>query len=265
MTQKQKSAKILARSEEAFLVGCLADIISLEQEVESLKIALSLRSDFNLIDAFSLLDPSCRSEVTASELQEQLHSLGVELSDHELRLLFARYAENPDLLTYSKFSDIFLPCDEFYCRQLIGKRLTFKDTTQGKKEGCEVHSAQWLADLSCFDSETLDLFASVWHALVKLERATESIRRKLVGRPAFDLEQAFKSLDSDSDGFITVKDVSALRSDSVQIADMMAEYGLQSVAAADIELLVRRLLKGSPEGRVDLRNFRQSMTPVLPI
>lgn len=246
------------------MAGCLADIISLEQEVESLKIALSLRSDFNLIDAFSLLDPSCRSEVTACELQEQLRSLGVELSEHELRLLFARYAESPDLLTYSEFSDIFLPCDEFYCRQLIGKRLTFKDTTQGKKEGL-AHSSQWLADLSCFDLETMDLFASVWHALVKLENATESIRRKLMGRPAFDLEQAFKSLDNDFDGFITVKDVSALRSDSVQVADMMGEYGLQSITAADIELLVRRLLKGTRGGRVDLNSFRQSMTPVLSI
>lgn len=196
-------------------MGCLADIISLEQEVESLKITLSLRSDFNLIDAFSMLDPSCRSELTPSELQEQLLPLGVELSDHELRLLFARYADRPDLLTYSNFSDAFLPCDEHYCRQLIGKRLTFKDTTHEKREGGQEQNAQWLTDLTCFDSETSHLFASVWQAIARLENATESIRRKLVRRPTFGLEKAFKSLDNDSDGFITVKDVSALVSDLV--------------------------------------------------
>ena len=35
---------------------CLQEIIAFEQELESQKVNLSLRDDFNLIDAFGLLD-----------------------------------------------------------------------------------------------------------------------------------------------------------------------------------------------------------------
>lgn len=46
---------------------------------------------------------------------------------------------------------------------------------------------------------------------------------------------------------------------------MMAEYGAQSITAIDIELLVRRFSRGARDGRVDINNFRESMTPVLPV
>jgi hypothetical protein len=58
----------LPRSEEKFLIEQLAEMLKQELKVEELKIALSQRDDFNLIDAFSLLDRDCRSEVTPCQL-----------------------------------------------------------------------------------------------------------------------------------------------------------------------------------------------------
>lgn len=60
---------MLPRAEENFLIGCLVDLISLEKDVEMMKINLTLKTDFNLMDAFSLLDKDCRSEVNPTELR----------------------------------------------------------------------------------------------------------------------------------------------------------------------------------------------------
>lgn len=59
----------MPRSEENFLIGCLVDLIALEKDVEMMKINLTLKPDFNLIDAFSLLDRDCKSEVNPTELK----------------------------------------------------------------------------------------------------------------------------------------------------------------------------------------------------
>lgn len=52
------------------------------------------------------------------------------------------------------------------------------------------------------------MFVKVWEEMLKVENAAESIRRKLIGRSNFGLLQGFKSLDHDSDGYVSVQDVS---------------------------------------------------------
>jgi hypothetical protein len=51
------------------LIGCLVDLISVEKDLEMIKINLTLKPDFNLMDAFSLLDRDCRSEINPTELR----------------------------------------------------------------------------------------------------------------------------------------------------------------------------------------------------
>ena len=47
---------ILPRTEEAFFLRNLQEVIMYEKDLEVQKINLSLREDFNLIDAFGMLD-----------------------------------------------------------------------------------------------------------------------------------------------------------------------------------------------------------------
>jgi hypothetical protein len=47
------------RAEERFLVGCIYDLIKIEQDVENMKIELAQQEDFNLIDAYALIDTHC--------------------------------------------------------------------------------------------------------------------------------------------------------------------------------------------------------------
>jgi Ca2+-binding EF-hand superfamily protein len=69
------------------------DLISLEKDVEMMKINLALKPDFNLIDAFSLLDRDCKSEVSPTDLRRQLAVLNLDLKEDDLALVFARYGE----------------------------------------------------------------------------------------------------------------------------------------------------------------------------
>lgn len=65
---KLDSSNLLIQSEETFLIGCLIELINFEKEVEILKINIALKPEFNLMDAYSILDRDCHSEITPSEL-----------------------------------------------------------------------------------------------------------------------------------------------------------------------------------------------------
>ena len=59
---------ILPREAEGFFIRCLHEILLFEKDLEVQKINLSLREDFNLIDAFGILDEEGRGEMNTEEL-----------------------------------------------------------------------------------------------------------------------------------------------------------------------------------------------------
>ncbi len=97
-----------------------------------MKINLSLREDFNLIDAYALLDVKGKSSVSRTELRDALLSLKICFTDNDLELLFSQYSVDGSVLTYSNFSDAFLPKDQHYLKQLIAKRLIYSQKETAK-------------------------------------------------------------------------------------------------------------------------------------
>jgi len=91
------------------MMKCLAEIIGLEKDLEVMKINLSLREDFNLLDAYALLDVKGNTTVSRSELRNALLSFKICMTDDDLNLLFSQYSIDGSVLTYSNFSDAFLP------------------------------------------------------------------------------------------------------------------------------------------------------------
>lgn len=85
---------MLTQTEETFLIGCLVELINFEKDVEILKINITLKPDFNLMDAYSVLDRDCRSEISPSELQKELIAMSLGLCEDDLKLIYARYGEN---------------------------------------------------------------------------------------------------------------------------------------------------------------------------
>lgn len=56
--------QVFDRLEESEVAKIFKDIIFLERELESAKIELALKPDFNLLDSFKLLDPNSKGFVT---------------------------------------------------------------------------------------------------------------------------------------------------------------------------------------------------------
>jgi Ca2+-binding EF-hand superfamily protein len=81
-------AKGLSRSEQENFANILIDIINFEKDLEDIKVELSLKENFNLIDAFSMLDPSAKGFVSPVELKERLTDLGFRPSIDEIHLIF---------------------------------------------------------------------------------------------------------------------------------------------------------------------------------
>ena len=51
-------------------------------------------------------------------------------------------------------------------------------------------------------------YTELWHQMVRVEQSAEQIKEKMAGRPAFDINQAFRSCDQHFTGSISHTDVS---------------------------------------------------------
>ena len=63
---------ILPREEENFFMHSLHEIMIYEKDLEAQKISLSRREDFNLIDAFGILDTDSKGNLNPRELHQAL-------------------------------------------------------------------------------------------------------------------------------------------------------------------------------------------------
>lgn len=100
---------ILHLHEEDALVNGLRDIISLERELESSKVALTLKPDFNLHDAFRIFDQNHDGRISVAEIRDGLAAIGVFPTSEEVDLFFKRYDVSSDgRLDFNEFSAAFL-------------------------------------------------------------------------------------------------------------------------------------------------------------
>lgn len=164
-----------------------------EKDLEMQRINLALREDFNLIDAFSMLDGEGRGTLSPTELHVSLRRVDVHATQNDCYLLFLRYNKDQDgLMKYSDFKSAFMPIDQHYARQLGSKKLAY------------CHSQTKTA----FAYETMRHYIQVWNLMIRVEQQCEQIKQKLFSRVEFHADQAFKSCDQSFNGFVTFTDVS---------------------------------------------------------
>lgn len=65
--------------------------LELEKKIEKAKIQLSLKTDFNLIDAFRIFNESGNGSSSISDLQRGLQDLGLDVTHDELSLFMKRF------------------------------------------------------------------------------------------------------------------------------------------------------------------------------
>ena len=80
--------------------------------MESAKINLTLRNDFNLFDAFTVFDSYDTGYFTLSDFKSTLFDIGIFASHEEAVLFFTRYDTDKDgRIKFSEFAEAFLPLD----------------------------------------------------------------------------------------------------------------------------------------------------------
>ncbi len=185
---------ILHVPEEDALVNGLRDIIALERELESTKVALTNKPDFNLHDAFRIFDVDFRGYISAADVREGLSAIGVFPTSDEVDLFLARYDANKDLrLNFNEFADAFLSTDSYYSHMLNRRPSNHKHPIYRRDD--------------CFYADTQVEFRNMWRVHFKVEVAAEGVRQHLQRLPCFNVYEAFNSLDLNDDGRVNASEI----------------------------------------------------------
>jgi len=83
---------VLDALDTSTLVGYLLDLLNLSRSLESIKMELAIKTDFNLMDAFAIFDPSGEGFCTMEKFKEKLGFIGASVPERcYLEVFFRRY------------------------------------------------------------------------------------------------------------------------------------------------------------------------------
>lgn len=108
-------------------VKLVKDVIFTEREVESAKIELALKSDFNITDAFNQIDLSRSGTIAQSDLREGLmqNLAFIDFTTDDIRMLYRRFdRRDTGFINFQDFSRIVLPFSREYA-SLITDRMDY--------------------------------------------------------------------------------------------------------------------------------------------
>lgn len=89
-------SSILPQQEEAAFLRSILEIIAIEQVLEKEKIRLTACDDFNLMDAFGMLDLEGSGILTVEQLYRVLLALDLNLVIDDCKLFFRRHNQEQD-------------------------------------------------------------------------------------------------------------------------------------------------------------------------
>ena len=101
----------------------MREIINIENQIENCKIELALRSDFNVEDAFRIVELNGRGIINEADLKYGLNLLDIYASDKDIKLIMRRGdIRKNNFISYSDFFDLVVPFEKDY-RNMIENRL----------------------------------------------------------------------------------------------------------------------------------------------
>lgn len=134
-------------------------IIMIEKDIEAAKIELTLKHDFNLVDAFCLFDRQGLGCITQQDLAEGLRN---NLDFHnfcadDILMMFHR-ADRKLLgrMTYKQFNDFILPFSQEYAYRVLDRREYYSRHN---------NDFRWF-----FNKETRLCFQTLWAVIFQGER-----------------------------------------------------------------------------------------------
>ena len=244
LAESQNLSKSFSRTvggssiEENELVSWFQDEIRLNREIERKKNDLSLRHDFNLIDAFRVFDKHDLGYVALTDFEDTFRSLGFYASPDEIYLLIKHFSHlQNSRLSFADFSELLSPRQEEYARILRNRNPV---------------NASYESRLRVFSRETVDQFLATLRQIFDSENLAERVRQRLSKMPEFSLHSAFVAVDKDRNGFITLD----------EFQNVLQSHGVFATSK-DLQGLLDKYDKNR-DGRVTYSEFVDEVTPKSP-
>ena len=178
---------------ECSFIDFIREIMNIENQIENYKIELSLRSDFNIEDAFKIFELNGRGIINEADLKYGLNLLDIYASDKDIKLIMRRAdIRKNNLISYADFFDLIVPFEKNY-RNMIENRLPSNFIPKYNK-----------ADV--FMLSTKIYFQNLIRLIINLENQLEKLRYCL-GDVKSQLNCIFKNMDRCKRGFITDEDL----------------------------------------------------------
>ena len=218
----------------------LKEQIRLDREIEDTKCRLAANhKDFNLMDAFSMIDVFSKGWVTAPEIFEALQTLGCFPHKDDVHLFVRRFDKDSDgRILYSDFCDAVSPKDEF-----LSTEMTKRPAYHIHRGYCRTHF---------FAQDTRDLFLSLFRIHFQNEDAAELLRKRIARRPDFNVHDAFLTIDREGNGFLS----------KFEMRNFLAENGIFPTEN-EIAMLVDRYDRNR-DGRISYEEFMEELIPKTP-
>ena len=104
------------QNEESQLISYLKTAMFIESQIEEYKIRLSLRSDFNIEDAFRIFEFEGAGYISIDDFKIGFKLLGIPpLLENDIKLLIKRFdKQKKNVINYSDFYDIITPFENNY-------------------------------------------------------------------------------------------------------------------------------------------------------
>ena len=195
----------LRKAENEFLIY-LRECIKLENKIEKAKIDLSLRSDFNVEDAFKIFERENRKYITDADLIYGLNTLEVYPSEKDILLIKRRInPKKTENIIFSDFSDFILPFEKDY-RNMIEKRVCSNYTVYNYS--------------NVFFLTTRNYFSNFFNVIIECENKIDNLRNLLCDVRSY-IEILFHNIDQNNLGFINDFDLNCyLKSKGIFVNDI---------------------------------------------
>ena len=215
----------------------LKDLMLAEGDLEKTKIQLSQCQDFNIEDCFCIFEHNQNSnnELYPEDIKLGLQSIGVFISDFELKLFFNRYdLRQKGFLNFSDFFDIFIPFSEKY-RSMSEK----KTPNPCANCGCPQN----------FSNKTLSIMKNLLDAIIRYENKFNFMRRGFTTLN-LKLKKLFGKIDTGKTGAFSNDDLVVYMKKNRIFTDNK-----------ELDLLFIRLDKNR-NGKIDFKEIYDETHPV---
>lgn len=168
------------------------ELIDGEMEIESYKIDLALKEDFNCEDFFRLFEFEGQGYITSEDLNYGLNLLNLKSNEQTIKLLMKRFdllKENK--LNYGDFFDMIVSFQRSY-RNLIEKRIPLSKNPENI--------------LDSIDKRTISCFKVLLLSIIEFEYRINNIRKKL-NLDENKIKELFDIIDINNKGFLVYNDL----------------------------------------------------------